>query len=243
MGTKDVLYRTREMPWGTDTRPYQTVDELRASLSALLRSGPRVLKQHRGNGGDGVWKVELADAASAGAEAPVLVQHAVRGAQVERLELGEFVERCAPYFAGAGCLIDQAYQGRLVEGMIRCYMTRDCVVGFGHQFVTALLPAAEGEGPPDPPPRVYYGPAKEEFQALRRLLEDGWIAEMQRVLGIERDSLPVIWDADFLLGPRTPAGADTHVLCEINVSSVFPIPDEAAAPLVRAAVEAVARTV
>ena len=38
--------------------------------------------------------------------------------------------------------------------------------------------------------------------------------------------------ADFLLGERTPRGADTYVLCEINVSSVFPIPDESVAPLV-----------
>jgi hypothetical protein len=29
------------------------------------------------------------------------------------------------------------------------------------------------------------------------------------------------------LGPKTPLGHDTYVLCEINVSSVFPIPDEA----------------
>ena len=28
-------------------------------------------------------------------------------------------------------------------------------------------------------------------------------------------------------GPRTAAGEDTYVLCEINVSSVFPIPDDA----------------
>jgi hypothetical protein len=50
---------------------------------------------------------------------------------------------------------------------------------------------------------------------------------MARVLGIQISDLPVIWDADFLLGPQTPEGNDTHVLCEINVSSVFPIPEEA----------------
>jgi hypothetical protein len=37
----------------------------------------------------------------------------------------------------------------------------------------------------------------------------------------------VIWDADFLLGARTAAGQDRYVLCEINASSVFPLPDEA----------------
>jgi hypothetical protein len=47
------------------------------------------------------------------------------------------------------------------------------------------------------------------------------------LLDIAPDSLPVIWDADLLFGPKTPKGDDTYVLCEINVSSVFPIPDEA----------------
>uniref|UniRef100_UPI002020A138 Cj0069 family protein n=2 Tax=Pseudomonadota TaxID=1224 RepID=UPI002020A138 len=41
------------------------------------------------------------------------------------------------------------------------------------------------------------------------------------------NDLPVIWDADFLLGPKDAAGQDTYVLCEINASSVFPMPDEA----------------
>jgi hypothetical protein len=43
--------------------------------------------------------------------------------------------------------------------------------------------------------------------------------------------LPIIWDADFLYGPRTATGEDTYVLCEINVSSCFAIPDQAPAAL------------
>jgi hypothetical protein len=38
----------------------------------------------------------------------------------------------------------------------------------------------------------------------------------------------VIWDADFLYGPRTAVGQDTYVLCEINVSAVWPFPPMAA---------------
>ena len=48
-------------------------------------------------------------------------------------------------------------------------------------------------------------------------------------------SLPIIWDADFLYGPRTAAGEDTYVLCEINVSSVFPFPEQAPAAIARLA--------
>lgn len=50
---------------------------------------------------------------------------------------------------------------------------------------------------------------------------------MMDVLSIGAASLPIIWDADFLYAPRTKSGEDTYVLCEINVSSVFAIPEEA----------------
>lgn len=112
------------------------------------------------------------------------------------------------------------------------------MAGFGHQYVTALTPPPAGaDGPPPPEPRLYYGPEKAEFQRLRQLLESEWIGEMQQVLGLDRESLPVIWDADFLLGPRAPDGEDTYLLCEVNVSGVFPIPDDSVGPLVEAVIE------
>jgi hypothetical protein len=43
----------------------------------------------------------------------------------------------------------------------------------------------------------------------------------------------MIWDADFMLGPRNADGADSYVLGEINVSSVSPMPDEAPAEIAR----------
>jgi hypothetical protein len=35
----------------------------------------------------------------------------------------------------------------------------------------------------------------------------------------------VIWDADFLYGPKDSASRDTYVLCEINASSTFAFPE------------------
>jgi hypothetical protein len=43
----------------------------------------------------------------------------------------------------------------------------------------------------------------------------------------------MIWDADFMLGTPGADGTDSYVLGEINVSSVFPIPDEASAEIAR----------
>jgi hypothetical protein len=237
MGTKDVLVTTREMEWGTDAHLYATAEEMRAAFPARLRSGPRVLKRLRGNGGEGVWKVSQLAGGGAGDEVEVL--HAARASRVERMSLDEFMGRCAPYFESSGSVIDQAYQERLGEGMIRCYQVRDRVAGFGHQYVTALLPPPEGtDQTPLPPPRLYYGPDKPEFQDLKRRLESGRIAEMQRLCGVATEELPAIWDADFLLGPKTASGEDTYVLCEINISSVFPVPDETFAPMAEVAVKA-----
>jgi hypothetical protein len=56
-----------------------------------------------------------------------------------------------------------------------------------------------------------------------------------RVLDIGAESLPVLWDADFLYGPRTASGEDTYVLCEINVSSVLPFPAQVPAEIARLA--------
>jgi hypothetical protein len=58
MGTKDVIFRTRELGWGTDTQCLDSPAQLGERLAARLAAGEtRVLKQYRGNGGNGVWKV------------------------------------------------------------------------------------------------------------------------------------------------------------------------------------------
>ncbi len=57
MGVKEVLYRTKHLGWGTGTYVYRTIEEFASVFPPRLRSfGPRVIKQNRGNGGQGVWK-------------------------------------------------------------------------------------------------------------------------------------------------------------------------------------------
>ncbi|MGB8355896.1 MAG: hypothetical protein WCD79_18505, partial [Chthoniobacteraceae bacterium] len=119
---------------------------------------------------------------------------------------------------------------------IRCYMGADKVVGFGHQFIKALMPPPP-EGPDSdaaqPGPRIMHAASAEPFQALKAKMENEWTPQMMDVLNIDDASLPIIWDTDFLYGPRTASGKDTYVLCEINVSSVFAIPDQAPAAIAR----------
>jgi hypothetical protein len=227
MGTKEVLHRTRTMSWGSDTALYRTADAMRAELPARLAAGPRVIKRNRGNGGQGVWKVEAL--ASPRHRPIVRVLDATEDAS-EELALAEFLARCAAYFDD-GCVIDQPFQARLREGVVRCYMAGDRCAGFGHQKVKALVeePAARAEAGP----RRYTSNADPRFQRLRRLMEDEWTPQLTSLLDIPRRDLPMIWDADFMLGPKGADGTDGYVLGEINVSSVFPIPDEAPAEIAR----------
>jgi hypothetical protein len=242
IGTKEVLYRTRSMGWGCDTRFYESADAMRSGLLATLRSGKRVLKQIRGQSGDGIWLVEAAgeqgrSTTESALDAQLRVRHARRGSPEENLNLDAFLTRCNGYFEASGGMIDQAYQTRLSEGMVRCYLVRDRVAGFGEQLINALYPAAPGAAAntaPEPGPRLYYPPTRPDFQRLKERLERQWLNELCAVVAVDKRDLPLLWDADFLYGPKDSDGADTYVLCEINVSSVYPFPKDALQPLAMA---------
>jgi len=164
----------------------------------------------------------------------VSARHAARGSVEQEMPLVEFFEICEPYLADWGQVIDQAYQERLTDGMVRCYLVGDRVAGFGRQEINALFPAPEGasgDQAPQPGPRLYHPPTSLEFQAVRQKMESEWLPEMLRTLSIGIEELPLLWDADFYYGPMDASGEDTYVLGEINVSSVYPFPDDALGPL------------
>ena len=241
LGTKEVLYRTRGLGWGCETHLYETMEQMVHELPVRLANrNARVLKQYRGNGGIGVWKVQLPTHSASDAERGIVaipqpetiiaVRHAQRGCSEEQITLAEFFTRCEQYFRGDGRMIDQEYQERLPEGMIRCYLVHEKVAGFGHQAINALFPAPVGAPAteaPDPGPRLYHPPTRPEFQALKQKLEQEWVPAARQLLRIDSESLPVLWDCDFLLGPKQKNGADSYVLCEINLSSVAPYPESA----------------
>ena len=235
LGTKEVLHTTRDIGWGCDTRLYRSAGEMRQELPARLSGGARVLKQLRGHSGIGVWKVEL-DGKS---ETVVRVRHAQRGSAEERVTLEEFCRRCEAYFAAGGGMLDQEYQKRLPEGMVRCYLVHGRVEGFGLQAINALHPAPPGAPPeaaPAPGPRLYHPPTLPGYQALKRQLEEEWVpAIAAAVRYCEPRACPSCGTAISCSGRRTASGADTYVLCEINASSVSPFPESAIVPVAHAA--------
>jgi hypothetical protein len=242
LGTKDVLFDTRAMGWGSDVHRLDSLGQLRAELRERIAAGEiRVVKQWRGHSGIGVWRVQRADGASPfSGTSLVLAKHAPRDSAEVTLSFDELVALMAPYFEEGGHMIDQAWQPRLSEGMVRCYLVQDRVQGFGLQAVNALhrpVPGSGSDAPPTPSQRLYHPPTLPHLQGLKHRLEREWVPELRRLLDIGREELPLLWDCDFLHGDPAHEGEERHVLCEINVSSVAPFPDSAIEPLVDATVE------
>lgn len=228
MATKRVLVDTAAMSWSADVYLYRDFEQLKAELPRrAAERGPLVLKQHRGMGGAGVWKIESLP----GSE--LRVQHAEGGAAARVMSNDAFLALCAPYFAGGGLMVEQPFQSRLTEGMIRVYLSHDTVVGFAHQYPRGLLDPDMAAALPTE--KRFEPPSTDRYQPLRQRLESEWVAELQRITGVTTEELPVIWDADFLYGPKDDTGRDTYLLCEINASSIFAFPEFAMPTVAQAA--------
>jgi hypothetical protein len=243
MGVKEVLVRTKGLGWGTDVYAYDSIEVFHLGFPARLAADRvRVLKQNRGNSNQGVWKVELENPLEPiGPDTRVTVLEAREDFAQPGVRLSEFMSRCDRYLTRGGHLIDQAFQQRVDDGLVRCYMCQDKVIGFSEQF-----PRNRALGDLSLPAfamardKTMHDEAAPRFQGLRDCMESDWTPGLQALLGIERSELPVLWDADFLYGPKTPDGEDSFVLCEINVSCVVPYPLTAVETIASAGKEGIA---
>ena len=221
LGSNDVLFDSRVLPFGSDVHRIDGLEQLSAELPRRLAHGARVLKQYRGHSGIGVWRVEHVEGSS-----QLRVRHAQRGSEEALMDLPALADRLSPYFAAAngGHMIDQAWQPRIVDGMVRAYLVDARVAGFGHQPLIALHPTSA------PGPRRYYGPGElPQFQGVNQQLETEWVGLLRSRVGLPREKLPLLWDCDFMFGE-----GESFVLCEIIVSSVSPFPPSAIGRIVEA---------
>ena len=218
IGTKDVLFKTRNLEWGSDVELYATFEDFKDRFPASIEDGQaRVLKQFRGNGGDGVFKVTAS-------ERDILVLHAKRGAVEERMSTGKFFDYFSSYFKSGAPMLNQEWNDNIANGMARCYMSGKLVAGFGYQEINALYPQ---DGPVTPGKRFYFTEKCALFADLRMLMEEFWIDQLLDVSDLAVEKLPVIWDADFFINSMVPSSPGRYTLCEINVSSVSPFPESA----------------
>jgi hypothetical protein len=239
LGTKKVIFDYQDLSWGVDCRAHSSVDELGASIASAIDAGEtRVLKPVRGNGGQGVWKVGPGSASG-----QVFAQDAARRDEhIEALALDEFVGRWSTVFSAVGSVIDQRFVEGVGRGMVRAYVSRATPVGFAAQS-----PAVSSRGalPPAMDPVFAMAAAKTMFPAdepryegLRHSLEVEWLPELLARASLVPESMPAIWDLDFLVATRE--GEPQYVLCEINMSCVSPFPDFAVQEIARSVAESVA---
>jgi hypothetical protein len=127
-------------------------------------------------------------------------------------------------------VIDQPFMTRLPDGMVRAYLVRDRVVGFALQGPDPSLDPARVFGMPSA--KVMSNEDDPTYASLRDLLERRWVPGLLESTALTRDELPLLWDADFLHGDVD----ETYVLCEINASSVLPLPPHAPRALAHAVV-------
>jgi hypothetical protein len=70
-------------------------------------------------------------------------------------------------------MVEQPFQQRLAEGMIRVHMSHDAVVGFAHQYPRGLLDPDLAERLPTE--KVFELASAGRHQALRDLMESRWV--------------------------------------------------------------------
>jgi hypothetical protein len=221
MGTKEVIYLTRDLGWGADTDLYHSFDDFSLRFPVKLAvAGARVLKPLRGNDGQGVLKVEAAGPGK------VIVQ-AASNDESETLPLAALIERMRGAFATSPRLIDQPFQRNVGAGMVRCYMSHNRVVGFSEQ-----TPRRDEGAFGMKSTKAMHGADAPAFQDLRQSMEQDWTPGLQRLLALETHDLPALWDADFLYRAPDDVAVSRFVLCEINVSSVSPFPESAVGGIV-----------
>ena len=197
IGTKEVLYKTKDMSWGGDTKIYTGYEDFVTRFHESLRlSGIRVLKKYRGNGGNGVYKI-IHNVLNN----EVTVIHAIASNEAKVFSLDDFYSEFKPFFLNDGLLIDQEWNKNTVNGMVRCYLSGTKVAGFGYQEINALyeLNTTYTKSHLSPSKRYYFTENCGLFNDLKEIMESIWVPQLQNIVSITKDMLPVIWDADFFI--------------------------------------------
>ena len=223
IGTKKVLYSTRNMDWGGDIELYASYDDfVNNFIKTLINSNIRILKKHRGESGRGIFKIRLDETGE-----NVRVVHAISGNEENVFSINDFFNEYKEYFEKDGLLVNQQWANGTVNGMVRCFLTGNKVSGFGYQEAVALCPYHDDPESPVRPTsrRFYFTEDCGLFQDLRSIMEAKWVPQLQEIHSISTDVLPLLWDIDlFINDVNTKQTEKKYTLCEINVSCVSPFP-------------------
>ena len=224
IGTKKVLYSTRNMDWGGDIEIYTEYKDFENRfLDSLDNSDIRVLKQYRGHSGNGVFKVYFENSDKKN----ICVIHAPQSNEKRIFSKDEFHKEFSKFFENNGLLINQQWSQGIINGMVRCYLTENKVSGFGYQESVALCPYSNDIDSKIRPTsgRFYFTEYCGMFQDLRQIIESKWIPQLKELHSISDESMPLLWDIDlFINDVNTMETEKKYTICEINVSCVSPFP-------------------
>jgi len=229
MGAKDALVKIKDMQCGLlCTAAYYTMEELKSNFPKTMalaaeEKGKRVLKQNRGSQGEGIWVCHVKEgeeAKIADGKCPddvVLCLQEAFDNHKEEKTIGEFMEFCKKYIEGEnGQLVDQKFLPRIVEGEVRVFMIGETPVELIHKKpaeggISATLSSGAKY--------VKYPPNHKDFKLLMSKFKAD-IPKLMETLELKGQPLPLIWTADFILGPKTAEGEDTFFVGEFNCSCV-----------------------
>ena len=223
LGTKGILYETRNEEFGGETRLYRSGEEFRKNFHPRGQNNTSIIKQYRGNGGQGVFRVSVDDKD----KNHFRVTEASNGAQESLYSITEFYSTFQKFFDNGGMIIEQGWNPNIINGMVRCYLSMNKVAGFGYQEINALYPFKNFIFK-KPSRRYYFSEDCGLFADLRSVMENKWVGRLQEITGVVTERLPVIWDVDFFINEVNESDiGKKYSLCEINTSSVSPFPESA----------------
>ncbi|CEL93230.1 unnamed protein product [Vitrella brassicaformis CCMP3155] len=220
MGAKDALVKIRDLSCGLpDTYAYYDIPSFKAQFPKSIAEHPRVLKQNRGSQGEGIWVCKLKEGHSGPVTGRTMLdlQEAVDNHKEERT-VDDFMTFCEQYIVGEdGQLIDQRFLPRIVEGEVRVNMIYDTPTEIVHKKpkaggISATLKSGAQY--------ISYKPDDPLFAPLMKNFLHNDLPRIMSVLGMEKEPIPLIWTADFILGDKTSDGLDSYVVGEFNCSCV-----------------------
>eukprot|EP01024_Parvocaulis_polyphysoides_P038588 TRINITY_DN346_c0_g2_i1.p1 TRINITY_DN346_c0_g2~~TRINITY_DN346_c0_g2_i1.p1 ORF type:complete len:395 (-),score=38.36 TRINITY_DN346_c0_g2_i1:1118-2302(-) len=218
LGSKDSLVKINHLSVGLgDTAAYYTNDELRNGLLQNLPKGARVLKPAKGSQGEGVFvcsRVNPLDPISG--QSQIKVIEAVDNYE-EILSLDDLCVKFEQMFLHGDHVVDQKFLKRISEGEVRLLMIQDQLVEIVHKKpkeggISATLKSGAQY--------VTYPPDAPEFAHLVYQFLNKDLHLIMPAIGLQNESLPLIWTADFIPTEDTGESDCGYAVGEFNCSCV-----------------------
>jgi len=208
IGTKKVLFDTRNEPWGlSNTQYYKTKKDLREGLRTSLSSDKcRILKMDRGSGGRGVWRCDISedwsDLPTNNESLFMRIQHAGDDMVENRVSLKVMLNRLEERMdKTGGGVVDMPFLPGVNEGILRCYMLRERCKGIMHQLPLSssddnlkskhsfypnlnVSKSKRFETKGLPEGKLVHPPDSPEYRELVKTLENDWVPKLVRAVGL-----------------------------------------------------------